>query len=373
MPNGYDIVFWQNIPSLHQAPLMRSLATDLGKRVLIVVAEDLPADRRAMGWADIDFGEADLIIGPSVEERLELVEGNRDATAHVFSGLKAYPAVSQAMDALVRGRHNHIAIMTEPWDPRGVGGWLRAIKFAMRRRSFQHIDTVFACGVEASKQFISLGCDPGTVAPFGYFVGGPIEKPRVRGISNPRLVFVGTLTKRKDPEVLLKALAMTPSNSWEVTLIGDGPLRAALMQKAEDLQLSHRISFVQSMPNELLLEVIAASDLLALPSRFDGWGAVVSEALMAGTPVVVSRACGASDLVRSELQGEVFEPAKHTELARALDSRFSLSPVTEESRARLRHWADLTISPRVAAQYLWDSVTREASVEIAPAPWDIAT
>ena len=368
-PGRYDIVFWQNIPSLHQAPLMRALASDLGKRVLIVAAEDLPEDRRAMGWADIDFGEADLIVEPSVDERLELVEGNRDAAAHVFSGLNAYPAVSHAMATLARGRHNHIAIITEPWDSRGLGGWLRAIKFALRRRSLQHIDTVFACGVMAGKQLISLGYDPGKIAAFGYFVSGPTEKRRVQTSGDPRLVFVGTFTEWKNPGILLQALAMTPSNAWELTMIGDGPLRADTIQKAKDLNLSHRVSFVRSMTNETVLNLIAASDLLVLPSKYDGWGAVVSEALMAGTPVVVTQACGASDLVRSALQGEVIEPAKLTELARALDSRFGSSPVTDESRARLRCWANTAISPRAAAEYLWETVGRDDRAKISMAPW----
>ena len=373
MPSGYDIVFWQNIPSLHQAPLMRSLASDLGKRVLIVVAEDLPADRRAMGWADIDFGEADLIVGPSVDERLELVESNRDATAHVFSGLNVYPAVSHAMAALARGRHNHIAIITEPWDSRGLSGWLRAIKFALRRRSLRHIHTVFACGVLAGKQLISLGFDAGKIAAFGYFVSGPTEKRRVQTSGDPRLVFVGTFTEWKNPGILLQALAMTGSNAWELTMIGDGPLRADTIQKAKDLNLSHRVSFVTSMPNEAVLSLIAASDLLVLPSKYDGWGAVVSEALMAGTPVVVTEACGASDLVRSALQGDVIEPANLTELARVLDFRFGLSPVTEESRLRLTGWSSRAISPRAAAEYLWDTVTRDCNAQTSPAPWVTST
>lgn len=373
MPSGYDIVFWQNVPSLHQAPLMRSLASDLGKRVLIVVAEDLPANRRAMGWADLDFGEADLIVGPSADERLELVEDNLDATAHVFSGLHVYPAVSHAMAALARRRHNHIAIITEPWDSRGLAGRVRAFKFARRRSSLRHIDTVFACGVRASEQFISLGCDPAKIAAFGYFVNGPSEKQRVQKSGHPRLVFVGTFAEWKNPEILLQALAMTRSNAWELTMIGDGPLRADTIQKAEDLNLSHRVSFVTSMPNETVLNLIAASDLLVLPSKYDGWGAVVSEALMAGTPVVVTQACGASDLVRSALQGDVIEPANLTELARVLDSRFGSSPVTEESRLRLTRWSSTAISPRAAAEYLWDTVTRSHSAQTLPAPWVTAT
>jgi glycosyltransferase involved in cell wall biosynthesis len=44
-----------------------------------------------------------------------------------------------------------------------------------------------------------------------------------------------------------------------------------------------------------------------LPSRFDGWGAVVNEALMVGTPVICSDRCGASDVIENGRNGYVFE------------------------------------------------------------------
>ena len=368
VPKNFDVIFWQNIPSIHQAPLMRALA-DSGKRVLVVVAEDLPEARRVMGWAGIDYGNADLIISPSVRERLALVEENRDAAAHIFSGLNTYPAISHAMAQLARGRHNHIAIISEPWDSRGLKGRLRKIKFALRRNSLKHVDTVFACGNSASQQFISLGCDPAKIAAFGYFVAGPKDKLLIRKTGVPSLLFVGTFTEWKDPAIVLDALTMTPTSIWDLTMVGDGPLRAGVVEMAKASKSADRISFRRSMPNEALLTLIAASDLLVLPSKYDGWGAVVNEALMAGTPVIVSRACGASDLVRSNLQGEVIEPGSPMELARALTMRFSSSPLSDEARKRLQGWANTTISPMAAAEYLWDAVTRDGRARIPTAPW----
>ena len=50
---------------------------------------------------------------------------------------------------------------------------------------------------------------------------------------------------------------------------------------------------------------MAAADVLVLPSRFDGWGAVVNEALMVGTPVICSDRCGASDVIENGRNGYV--------------------------------------------------------------------
>ena len=53
-------------------------------------------------------------------------------------------------------------------------------------------------------------------------------------------------------------------------------------------------------------EVICESDCLVLPSRYDGWGAVISEALMVGTPVICSDNCGAANVVTASNVGSVF-------------------------------------------------------------------
>ncbi|TFD80584.1 glycosyltransferase [Cryobacterium fucosi] len=369
MQEHYDLVFWQNMASIHQAPLMRALATGLDKRVLVVVVEDVSADRLAMGWEGIDYGNADLIIEPSATNRKKLVENNRGAVAHVFSGASAYPAVQQALTTLTQGAHNHVAIITEPWDPRGFRGALRALRFRLRRRSLRRIDTLFACGDLAKKQFTSLGCESSRIAPFGYFVDGPTAEARQSDRDKPGIIFVGSLTSRKDPRALIEALAMTPADSWELTIVGDGPLWDSSIKLVKDLRVGSRVFFARNLANRDVLRKIATSDLLVLTSKYDGWGAVVSEALMAGTPVVVSRECGASDLVRSALQGEVVQAGDPTELARALVGRLSSSPLSNESRAQLESWAHGAISPKVAAQYLWDTVTRGSGVPTAGAPW----
>jgi glycosyltransferase involved in cell wall biosynthesis len=86
-----------------------------------------------------------------------------------------------------------------------------------------------------------------------------------------------------------------------------------------------------------------------LPSRFDGWGAVVNEALMVGTPVICSNRCGASDVIENGRNGYVFEAGS----ARALRER--LRQYCEEfrwNRTELAHTETARLSgPAVAARF----------------------
>ncbi|WP_166787051.1 glycosyltransferase [Cryobacterium sinapicolor] len=370
MHKNYDLVFWQNIPSLHQAPLMRALTSGLGKRVLVVVAGDVSSDRLAMGWEGIDYGDADLVVKPSLSEIKDIVGENRDATAHIFSGVNAYPGISTAMKVLSQGHHRHVAIITEPWDPRGTRGRLRSLKFALRSRSWQHVHTLFACGVLAREQFARLGCESDKIASFGYFVDRPSGNTVITRVAQPSVMFIGTLTDRKDPRSLVQALALTPTGSWHLTMVGDGPLREAILADVDELNLSGRVNFVPRLANDKLRDALAVCDVLVLPSQYDGWGAVVSEALMAGTPVIVSATSGSSDFVSSYLQGEVIQAGRPNEIAQALGRRWSSSPTTADARSALRDWANEAISPRAAAEYLWRTVSREEGTPTLPAPWN---
>ncbi|KJV43323.1 hypothetical protein VH88_01095 [Brevundimonas sp. KM4] len=75
-----------------------------------------------------------------------------------------------------------------------------------------------------------------------------------------------------------------------------------------------------------------------LPSRYDGWGAVISEAIMVGTPAVCSDRCGSAGVVRASGRGGVFaanDLDALTALLRRLMDQGSPSP---DQRAALARW-----------------------------------
>src|SRR5690606_31518074 len=116
-----------------------------------------------------------------------------------------------------------------------------------------------------------------------------------------------------------------------------------------------KVRWLGNVPNREVRRLMAVSDCLVLPSRFDGWGAVVSEALSAGTPVVCSDACGSSELLRIPAAGTVFRASSVQSLRRALFAQLSRGKVTSDLRASLSGWAE-SFSPRAAARYLMQIV-----------------
>src|SRR5262249_36569992 len=94
---------------------------------------------------------------------------------------------------------------------------------------------------------------------------------------------------------------------------------------------------------EALPEFFARAHVFVLPSRYDGWGVVVNQALAAGLPVICSDAVGAGhDLVMDEVNGLKFSVGDATALAermrRFLDAPGTIESWGNASRAKARDY-----------------------------------
>jgi starch synthase (maltosyl-transferring) len=111
------------------------------------------------------------------------------------------------------------------------------------------------------------------------------------------IVFVGRLHAQKGVDWMLQVapqmLKQVPS--LDLLLVGDGPERTALRDLAASLGIADRVHFVRWRRD--VPEILAASILLVLPSRWEGMPNVVLEAMATGLPVVSTRAAGVEELL----------------------------------------------------------------------------
>ena len=128
--------------------------------------------------------------------------------------------------------------------------------------------------------------DPDAVrAEFGFPAGSPM------------VLFAGRLAEQKRVDDLLKALDLLQHVQPDVrTLIaGDGPLRARLEETAVDYHLDGRVRFLGHRDD--VPRLLAAADLLVLPSSYEGLPNVVLEAMRFRKPVVATAAPGTTEVV----------------------------------------------------------------------------
>jgi glycosyltransferase involved in cell wall biosynthesis len=133
-------------------------------------------------------------------------------------------------------------------------------------------------------------------------------------------VFVGRLTRQKRVGDLLEALAFLARSGrrLELTIVGDGPERAALERRAAATDLAGTVTFVGAVPPEAVAGHLELKRLLVLPSVDEGLGLVVAEALVAGVPVVATRSGGIPDLMTDPEAGALVPPCDSAALAEAM-------------------------------------------------------
>jgi glycosyltransferase involved in cell wall biosynthesis len=155
------------------------------------------------------------------------------------------------------------------------------------------------------------------------------------------VAFVGRLSVEKAPEVLLRAARGTGA---EVLVAGDGPLRSALEAEAAGQQVRF-LGFVTDVG-----PVLAAADVLALPSRTEGLPMAALEAMAAGVPVVGS-AVGSLPEVLGEGAGVLVPPGDVEALRGALERLWmpaARRALAQAARARV---ADLYGAEAMARSY----------------------
>ena len=139
-------------------------------------------------------------------------------------------------------------------------------------------------------------------------------------LSAPHLVFVGRLAGVKGVPVLLDALSQIKADmpDLRVTLIGDGPERADLEIRAQDLGLGAVVTFAGYKSQDEVAETLASADALVLPSFAEGVPVTLMEAMASGLPVLATRVGGISELVEDGISGYLVPPGNVEALAARL-------------------------------------------------------
>jgi len=132
-----------------------------------------------------------------------------------------------------------------------------------------------------------------------------------------RLLYVGQLNSNKRIDVLLRALAVLPSNVLLDLVYHIGQLEQDLRRLAASLGLDGRVRFVGPLAPPQLCDAYQRCDVFVLPSRAESLPTVLIEAMLCGTPVVATDVGG----VRDELGpfGQVVPANRPDDLAQAIE------------------------------------------------------
>lgn len=340
------IFFWQNILSIHQSAFLSALSEVAS--VNLIVEKESAEYRQKEGWSIPNMNKVVITISPTINTIRDIID-IEDNAIHVFSGINAYPQVYQAFKYAC-SKKRRIMLYLEPFDWTGLKGSLRWWKYFLLKVYYNpRIAAILPTGETGCNCYRSVYFPNQKIFEWGYFTKKQeLPSRAVNNHSLPRLLFVGSLDDNKNLMFLLSTLKTISIPFDSFRIIGRGPLERNIR---EMIKYDPRINFIGTVSNKIVQQMMTESDLLILPSKYDGWGAVVNEALQNGMSVIASENCGSYVLLDGLQRGEKFNFHGDNNLKKVLEKWLLKLPLITSERNDIIQWTDNCISGKSASEY----------------------
>jgi len=235
---------------------------------------------------------------------------------------------------------------------------LRPLYRAVERRYLSTVDGV-VCNSEPTRESVHELCPDQQTAvapPAGDRLDAKADSTDVT-VPAPgeplHVVFVGNITPRKGLDTLIDGVAASEA-AVEVTVIGrelDRSHAATVHQSVRDHGLTDHVTFAGRCSDEQLAEYLRAGHVLAVPSRYEGFGIVYLEGMSFGLPALATRAGGPTDIITDGENGFLVGPNDPAAVGRAL-TRLAQDPdrLAEMGLAARQRYEDHVDWPETTAR-----------------------
>ena len=171
-------------------------------------------------------------------------------------------------------------------------------------------------------------------------------------VQREEIVVVGRLVPQKNPLLALKAFCLIAPKHPKVNLVyyGSGELKEAILKKAEEFNVSERVSVIDNVPN--IEDYIRSARLFLMASDFEGMPNALMEAMAVGLPCVATDCpCGGPKAITNGFADQILVPCGDVKaIAKRIDEILS-----DETKQK-----ELSIKERErSASFRMDAVMRQ--------------
>jgi glycosyltransferase involved in cell wall biosynthesis len=202
---------------------------------------------------------------------------------------------------------------------------------------------------------VGAGVSPHFVPPVSRADAARAARAALPALDERFVLYTGGSDARKNPTGLLDAYSRVPDGvrrRWQLVMVwrmSDDEQRA-LAAHAADLEIADRVLFTGFVPDDTLALLYQATDLFVFPSRYEGFGLPVAEALACGAPAIAG---ATSSLVELLPPAALFDPLDPGAIARAIERALTDDHLRAALVARAREpaptWQE--VATRTAAVY----------------------
>ena len=341
---SYAVAFFSVVPSPYQRDLFRALADHPAVRLRVFYLEAASPDSP---WPEKPLASYERIL-----RGFWFALGT--ARTHVnwpLPGLGSYDlVVMNTLMSLTAQWLMRVSLRKKPWifwgERLSRGGALHQRLAAPLHRA----SGIASIGAFAEQDYRERFPEPRHFRiPYFCELDAFLSAPRrARDDGNVVFLFCGQMIARKGVDLLLAAFAELGPTARLLLVGREADLPALLAPLPADVR--ERCEYAGFQPPEELPRFFAQADVFVLPSRYDGWGVVVNQAIGAGLPVICSDMVGAGhDLVDEEVNGLKFRVGDSASLAEKM-KRFVSEPALIAQWGAASRGKARTFTPEVGAQ-----------------------
>lgn len=208
---------------------------------------------------------------------------------------------------------------------------------------------IIAVHNQQKKELINKGINREKISVIPNGVDIDLFKKTKKDTIDNKILFVGSLTKRKGVKYLLEAHSKI--NNVELWIVGDGPERSQLEGIASNLGVDERVIFVSTVSPTKLPDYYSSASIFVLPSLREAFPLSILEAMSCSLPVVASNTSGIPEVIEDEYNGFLTEPANVEQLRSKIEFLFE----TPELIRKMGKNARKTIEK----SYSWDVIANQ--------------
>ena len=309
------LLYVGNMPSPYQMELFKKISDSSLAEVKVLFCmwsypgrgwqrPELPENFEVLPSISLQWLLPDLVLSFNIERKIRLF----------------LPDVAIVGSYMVPGLHQAMRVLTAlriPWlywdEIHALSGnpLKRSIRKYLRNKVLRECSGVLAIGKRAKVFFEELvdGARPVYNFPYSSNLTRFFQISRKPSDGAIRFLFSGQLIHRKGVDILIEAFKKVAPHfeHTSLTILGDGPLRRELEARVPP-EIRDRVTFEGMVQWESLPRYYSNADVFVFPSRHDGWGIVVPEAMASGLPVVSTKEVTAAlDLVHENQSGFLFQ------------------------------------------------------------------
>jgi glycosyltransferase involved in cell wall biosynthesis len=224
-----------------------------------------------------------------------------------------------------------ICKLSNPVRGQGAVSWLTRLGEAAMRIAVGPIDAFTAMSPALREQALPVFSGHDIFHLDEPILGDDAMPPSQVAPDSRTIICVGRLAPQKDFSLALAAFAQVDETlDARLLILGEGPLRAELEAQAASLGIADRVEFRGYVPD--IGPALATARLYLMTSRFEGYPAVLIEALAAGLPVVTTDCSPAiREIISEEVHGAVCPSRNPHDIANVIEATLC-APMPDRSR-----------------------------------------